>query len=83
MATAEASGIPLAETVAEAPVKAIAEPAPVKEPIEAELAADEETVVVSDEMTKSELLALAAECGIKANKQMNKAAILKLFEDEA
>jgi hypothetical protein len=87
LATADASGIPLEDV--EDKKKAIDEKAPeareaaakAQAKANAELVGEEPTIEVSEDMTKSELLALAADCGIKASRAMTKAQILDLFED--
>jgi len=88
LATAEASGIPLAEVESEH--KAIDDKAPeareadadAQAKAEAELKGEDATVEVSEDMSKSELLALAADCGIKVNRKMSKTQILEQFEDQ-
>lgn len=41
----------------------------------------EETITVSDDMTKTELLLLGTDIGLRINRNMSKAQILKAFED--
>ena len=41
---------------------------------------EQETITVSDDMTKAELLTLAEEIGIKVNRNMSKAQILEVLE---
>ena len=89
LAMADVNGIPLEEaekSIDEA--KAIEEKDPEavqvvidqKAKAEAELKG-EDTITVSDEMTKAELLSLGADVGLKLNKAMSKAQILEAFEE--
>ena len=86
MAMAEVNGIPVEEVDEKG--EAISEKDPEAKEADAKAAAKadaelagQDTIEVSEDMTKSELLALGADVGLQLNKGMSKAQILEAFEN--
>ncbi len=92
LATAEASGLAVEEPAVEQPAAAAAiesrDPiakkaeADVKAHAQAELQGEEVEIVVSEDMSKSELTKLARDCGFRVDKKMTKSQIIDLFPGE-